>query len=692
MTPIAGSITGSKWHDADGDRLWDSTEEGLAGWTIYLEVHGDGSWLPAGQTTTAANGAYSFTDLEEGRYRVREELQARWSQTYPANNDGMHILVISADQSEYADRNFGNINFDDGGGGTATPTPTPTPTVTETPTPTVTETPTPTVTETPTPTVTATKTPTVTATKTPTATATKTPTVTATKTPTATATKTPTVTATKTPTMTVTKTPTATATKTPTPTLTGGGGATDTMTPTPTRTTVPTTKPTTPGGNGGTGTPTVTLTTIPTSLPTTAPPTIAPTPTVTIPGDLCPLVPAPTGPVTVINGPTVITEPGFYRIGTDVYNTTVPVWLDIRVSDVTIDGNGHTIDGIDGHGTYGIRVRGDGVLSNVTIQSVTVTDFAYGIGLFDVTSSRLVYVNTSSNTYDGIMVVGGGDNRIECSVIDRDDDGINMTATSRTLVVHNIVTNNVRGSGIHLSQGCADVTLLANIIGANDEGIEIEKATNTTIRANRIYSSRYYGLNLTAAQELTVIDNYFNNRENILVPTGSFTGVWSQDPVDGPNVMGNRYIGGNYWGTPDKTGFSDVTPDSTSDGFVDDIFVLPGQIGTDHHPLGPSLSPSHGAMAAFPSVTIDTNAYQSESNQAAGDSVGSGVAAMSTSTAVEGSAGNVTAKEATGATATATLMAGNDGAKVPPTSTPGFGAVVALVGLVAVAVLVLRRE
>ena len=143
------------------------------------------------------------------------------------------------------------------------------------------------------------------------------------------------------------------------------------MTPTPTKTTVPTTvpstattvpttKPTTPGGSGGTGTPTVTQTMVPTSLQTTAPPTVAPTPTVTIPGDLCPLVPAPTGPVTVITAPTVITEPGFYRIGTDVYNTTVPVWLDIRVSDVTIDGNGHTIDGIDGHGTYGIRVRGDG--------------------------------------------------------------------------------------------------------------------------------------------------------------------------------------------------------------------------------------------------------------------------------------------------------------------------------------------
>ena len=76
--------------------------KGLQGGRSISRSIGDGAWIPARQTTTAANGAYSFTDLAEGHYRVREELQDRWIQTYPANNDGMHILVISADQSEYA--------------------------------------------------------------------------------------------------------------------------------------------------------------------------------------------------------------------------------------------------------------------------------------------------------------------------------------------------------------------------------------------------------------------------------------------------------------------------------------------------------------------------------------------------------------------------------------------------------------
>ncbi len=219
-----------------------------------------------------------------------------------------------------------------------------------------------------------------------------------------------------------------------------------------------------------------------------------------------------------------------------------------------------------------------------------MTDFAYGIGLFETSHSRIVRVSATSNTYDGIMVVGGGDNRIECSVIDRDDDGINMTATNRTVVANNIVTGNVRGSGIHLSQGCDEVALLGNIVGENDEGIEVEDAVNSTIQANRIYSSRYYGLNLTTAGNLTVVDNYFNNRVNVRTPTGPFTGIWSLEALAATNVVGNNFIGGNYWGSPEGTGYSDVTPDWDGDGFVNGIYVLPGSAGIDRLPLSPSPS------------------------------------------------------------------------------------------------------
>ena len=69
-----GSISGSKWHDLDGDHKWDKGEPTLSGWMIYLEMQEENgsNWLPMGSDTTDANGRYSFSGLAEGHYRVYE--------------------------------------------------------------------------------------------------------------------------------------------------------------------------------------------------------------------------------------------------------------------------------------------------------------------------------------------------------------------------------------------------------------------------------------------------------------------------------------------------------------------------------------------------------------------------------------------------------------------------------------------
>ena len=387
---------------------------------------------------------------------------------------------------------------------------------------------------------------------------------------------------------------------TPTPTVTGTAPATTTppITPPPATTSPVTTAP---------------GTTVPvTTAPTSPSPTRQPTPVPTIDQALCPPPAVPSGPVTTLTGPSVITAAGYYVLGAGATNTTAPVFLDVRASSVVIDGMGHTIDGVDRGGSYGIRVRGDGPLEGIVIQNVTVNDFAYGIGLFDVGRSRINRVGSTSNTYDGVMVLGGSDNEIACSLIDRDDDGINLTATSRMLVSGNTVTANVRGSGVHAGPGCSGITLTGNLVGGNDEGIELEKARGVTIRSNLIYDSTYRGLNLSGAEETTVVDNYLCNRENVLRRAGVFSGVWSREPGPGPNVMGNPSIGGNYWGTPDGTGFSDVTPDRNGDGFADGTYVLPGGLGTDFYPLGPLLPASRAAATVVAPSTADSTGAGSD--------------------------------------------------------------------------------
>lgn len=74
------TISGAKWNDLDGDAVWDEEEPGLAGWEIRLIAAGSDDTL---QTTTDATGAFQFSQITHGSYRVTEAAQPGWLQTYP---------------------------------------------------------------------------------------------------------------------------------------------------------------------------------------------------------------------------------------------------------------------------------------------------------------------------------------------------------------------------------------------------------------------------------------------------------------------------------------------------------------------------------------------------------------------------------------------------------------------------------
>lgn len=91
-------LSGLKWNDANGNGQRDDGEEGLQGWTIELDN---------GQsTTTNADGAYSFPDLEPGPYTVSEVQQSGWTQTFPGQGGSHTVTLESGDFAEGL--NFGN--------------------------------------------------------------------------------------------------------------------------------------------------------------------------------------------------------------------------------------------------------------------------------------------------------------------------------------------------------------------------------------------------------------------------------------------------------------------------------------------------------------------------------------------------------------------------------------------------------
>jgi hypothetical protein len=130
-TRRAPSICGVKFNDHNGNGLRDSGDEGLSGWTIFLDANGNGvldrndangngCWDGPSEgeqwTTTSNHGAYSFTGLAAGTYKVIEVLTSGWCQTapqadgdtYTANNlVGYVVTVNTGDQCD--SRDFGNF-------------------------------------------------------------------------------------------------------------------------------------------------------------------------------------------------------------------------------------------------------------------------------------------------------------------------------------------------------------------------------------------------------------------------------------------------------------------------------------------------------------------------------------------------------------------------------------------------------
>ncbi len=74
-----GTIQGTVWNDANGDRLRGATETGMAGSVVFLDVNQDGvqdATEPA--TLTDANGRYTFTRTPTDTYSVVEVLPPGW--------------------------------------------------------------------------------------------------------------------------------------------------------------------------------------------------------------------------------------------------------------------------------------------------------------------------------------------------------------------------------------------------------------------------------------------------------------------------------------------------------------------------------------------------------------------------------------------------------------------------------------
>lgn len=238
--------------------------------------------------------------------------------------------------------------------------------------------------------------------------------------------------------------------------------------------------------------------------------------------------------------PCVITEPGSYYLVRDQIGLASTRAVEIRASNVALNGSGHAVSAVPGTGQYGVLVYHSSGLANVSVTDLALTGWDEGLAFYGVDGGGVSGCTVAGSTFAGVSLDGGTRN----------------------------------------------VSVRSSALSGNGMGVFIRNSQNATIERNAITGSATAGLSLYTSGGNRVVDNRLINGVNLQFVGGVLPNTWSGPKTAGTNVVGGPMTGGNYWGRPDRTGWSDTHWDEDRDGFADGLYDLWGDgTNVDRLPL-----------------------------------------------------------------------------------------------------------
>ena len=287
-----------------------------------------------------------------------------------------------------------------------------------------------------------------------------------------------------------------------------------------------------------------------------------------------------------VNSCTVITQPGTYEVTSDILNSNSLSCIRVLVSDVIINGNGHTVDGTSAGTSRGVHVANDTrSLSNVTVRNLYLTNWGQGI-FYNRTEKNRIEGNVIVKNYQGIETDRTQDSSIvKNTVSDNTGHGILLHLSCSNNIISSNTVNNNHYSGIYLHEHSSDNTVTGNTADNNQEnGIFVQVTSNrNTIRRNFIRGNLGSGIYVWSSAENVIADNSFNNSVNFRI-RNVLPNTWNTTRQYQKNILGSPLMGGNSWAWPNGTGFSQTCPDANHNGICDSAYVLDSG-NTDHLPL-----------------------------------------------------------------------------------------------------------
>jgi parallel beta-helix repeat protein len=181
---------------------------------------------------------------------------------------------------------------------------------------------------------------------------------------------------------------------------------------------------------------------------------------------------------------TTINESGRYTLTTDIDDSEAQKCIQITASDVVLDGSGHTVDGRDGTGSFGIEAGYR--VDNVSVRNVVLRDWETGVVYRDVDGGEIRQTLAYSNVV-----------------------GLALTFETEDVTVRrNTATNNVVGIDLYKSD---DNVVRQNTANSNHrDGIQVGEGEDNVVRRNTANYNRINGILLRYSDDNRIVRNVAN--------------------------------------------------------------------------------------------------------------------------------------------------------------------------------------
>ena len=252
---------------------------------------------------------------------------------------------------------------------------------------------------------------------------------------------------------------------------------------------------------------------------------------------------------------------------------------------------------------YGIWIYGAD--SNTFTNTSANSNTQYGIYLLGSTSNTFNNVTADNNSYSGIYFSSGSGSNILTNVTanDNEQNGIYISGSGSN-TFKNVTANSNNWHGIRVGTYSDSNNFINITANSNSEyGIFLYYSDSNTIKESEFWNNTQAGVYSYGDSNSNVIyNNLFNNTLNFGY-LGIGNNSWNTTQTTGTNIVGQGWIGGNYWANPTGNGYSDTCWDRTGDYICENSYTLAAD-NTDYLPL---TSNSDTDAPTIPNVSISPN-------------------------------------------------------------------------------------